>query len=44
VDKHELGDFLDFARELSELKHAVEALELWVEIELQTKKTACAVK
>lgn len=45
VDSHELDDFMDFARELRELKHAVEALELWVEMELQTKKeAACAAR
>ncbi|HBR33670.1 MAG TPA: hypothetical protein DD734_03485 [Firmicutes bacterium] len=38
VESHEIAEFLDFARELRELKCAVEALELWVETELETKK------
>ena len=43
VDKQEIGDFMDFARELSELKGAVEALELWIEIEIK-KEAAVAAK
>lgn len=43
VEAHEMAEFLDFARELRELRHAVEALELWVEAEIETKKeAACA--
>lgn len=46
VEAHEMEDFMDFARELRELKHAVEALELWAEAELETKKEAavCAAR
>jgi len=43
VDRQGIGDFLDFARELAELKGAVEALELWIEAEMK-KEAAVAAK
>lgn len=44
VEAHEMDDFLDFARELRELKQAVEALELWVEAKLKKEAAACAAR
>ena len=43
VCDHERAEYLEFMKELRELKQAVEILELWTEAELDTKKeAACA--
>lgn len=43
VCDHERAEYLEFMKELRELKQAVEILELWTEAEFETKKeAACA--
>lgn len=45
VHEQEKGEYMEFLQELRELKQAVEVLELWTEIELETKKeAACAAR